>query len=57
MKSSKEKRVKNKRLDTLVMHIGFPKGRGPQADVKKYGDFMGTSQQISALVGTSILFN
>ena len=29
--------------------IGFPEG-GPRADVGEYGDFMGTLQQISALV-------
>ena len=31
--------------------IGFPEGGGgPWADVGEYGDFMGTLQQISALV-------
>ena len=30
--------------------IGFPEGGGPRADVGEYGDFMGTLQQISALV-------
>ena len=30
--------------------IGFPEGGGPRADVGEYGIFMGTLQQISALV-------
>ena len=36
------------RFNALV--IGFPEGGGPRADVGEYGDFMGTLQQISALV-------
>ena len=28
----------------------LPRGGGPRADVGEYGDFMGTLQQISALV-------
>ena len=30
--------------------IGFPEVGGPRADVGKYGDFMGTLEQISAPV-------
>ena len=34
------------------MHLSSasPRGGGPRADVGEYGDFMGTLQQISALV-------
>ena len=34
------------------MHLSSasPMGGGPQADVGEYGDFMGSLQQISALV-------
>ena len=51
------------------MHLSSASPRGgPWADVGEYGDFMGTLQQISALVvgecptlgenvGTSLLFN
>jgi len=35
-------------LCTVV--IAFPVGGGPQAEVGEYGNFMGTLQQISALV-------
>ena len=35
-----------------VMHLSSasPRGGGPRADVGEYGDFMGTLQQLSALV-------
>ena len=37
---------------SVLMHLSSasPRGGGPQADVGEYGDFMGTLQQISALV-------
>ena len=35
--------------NSYALVIGFPEG-GPRADVGEYGDFMGTLQQISALV-------
>ena len=39
-------------LKVLVMHLSSasPRGGGPRADVGEYGDYMGTLQQISALV-------
>ena len=34
----------------MYLSSASPKGGGPRADVGEYGDFMGTLQQISALV-------
>ena len=34
---------------TNALVISFPEGGEPQADVREYGDFMGTLHQISAL--------
>ena len=37
---------------TLVMHLtsASPRGGGHRGDAEEYGDFMGTLQQISALL-------
>ena len=52
-KRAKQGRIFDPRSDVMHLSSAFPRGGGgggPRADVGEYGYFMGTLQQISALV-------